>query len=112
MISSQRLAELGRDALDSVYSQGRRPGCPAKVLEVMNRFVALVEAELRPPPADPFTYSPPWVIAMRYAPGVSLCCDPECELSGHFAHVGECISCNCGKQHARAECPDLRKPVE
>ena len=43
------------------------------------------------------------MVAAREA-AESLCCDPECRLSGGFAHVGDCTPCGCGKRHAAEEC--------
>lgn len=50
-------------------------------------------------------YCAPWQVALRKAPGASVCTDEACELSGGFAHVGVCESCDCGKRHAISECP-------
>lgn len=46
-----------------------------------------------------------WHPAARQAPGASVCADPNCGLSGYYAHVGMCAPCECGMSHARAECP-------
>ena len=54
---------------------------------------------------DPADHCQDWQVALRTAPGASLCCDPDCDLSGGYAHVGDCIPCTCGKEHAIAECP-------
>lgn len=53
-------------------------------------------------------YFAPWQVALRKAPGASVCCDPECDLSGGAAHIGDCEPCSCGKRHALAECADRR----
>lgn len=50
-------------------------------------------------------YFAPWQVTLRRAPGASVCCDPECDLSGGAAHVGDCEPCTCGKEHAIEECP-------
>lgn len=55
------------------------------------------------PTAD---YATVWHVARRQAPGASVCVDPDCHLSGGYAHVGDCEPCTCGKEHAAAECPD------
>ena len=67
----------------------------------------LAAAGLKP---DQYTrdYFAPWQVALRRAPGAAVCCDPECDLSGGAAHVGDCEPCTCGKEHAVAECPGTR----
>ena len=50
-------------------------------------------------------YCAPWQVALRDAPGEGLCSDEDCDLSGGYAHVGECMPCDCGKRHAIDECP-------
>lgn len=54
-------------------------------------------------------YCQPWQVALRKAPGGSVCCDPDCDpdcdLSGDYAHTGPCEPCSCGKEHAIEECP-------
>lgn len=45
----------------------------------------------------------PWVVALRHR--YSVCNDEECELSGGMAHVGDCMPCACGLEHASYECP-------
>lgn len=57
------------------------------------------------PSAD---YCAAWQVALREAPGASMCSDPDCHLSGGYAHVGDCEPCSCGKEHAIAECPERR----
>lgn len=47
-------------------------------------------------------------VRMRRAPGAALCTDELCDLSGGAAHVGPCEPCECGKEHAIAECPVVR----
>jgi hypothetical protein len=54
----------------------------------------------------------PWVVALRKAPGASVCVDEECELSGYHAHVGPCEPCGCSLEHAVEECPDRRTPAD
>lgn len=49
-------------------------------------------------------------VAARTAPGAVVCCDPDCDLSGGYAHVGLCEPCGCGKEHALAECPSTPHP--
>lgn len=61
--------------------------------------------DLNPPSSF---WCPDWVVEMRLAPGASVCVDEACELSGGFAHVGECEPCSCGYEHAIAECPASR----
>jgi hypothetical protein len=56
--------------------------------------------------ADPEVYATPAMVALRNAPGAALCSDPDCELSGGWAHVGPCEPCSCGAEHAVAECPE------
>lgn len=62
---------------------------------------------MRPPspygPAE--DYETPEMVARRNADDAVVCRDPECRLSGGFAHVGECSACDCGKRHAIEECP-------
>ena len=58
-------------------------------------------------PGDPRCYATPTMVAMRHAPGAACCTDPECDLSGGYAHVGDCTPCSCGDEHAEAECPAL-----
>lgn len=53
-------------------------------------------------------YSAPWQVALREAPGAGLCSDVDCDLSGGYAHIGECAPCACGKRHAIEECPEWR----
>ena len=53
----------------------------------------------------------PWVVALRTAPGASLCADDECGLSGGYAHVGPCEPCACPQCHAVEECPDTRLDI-
>ena len=62
---------------------------------------------MRPPSpyGDPADYATPEMVARRNALDTSVCCDPECRLSGGFAHVGDCAPCDCGKRHAAEECP-------
>ncbi len=60
------------------------------------------------PPWEKATYAQPWQLALRASPDTSLCCDLTCDLSGGFAHVGECAPCSCGERHAIAECPATR----
>lgn len=80
-------------------------------------IVALDErASTLPPPPQPakLTHDPycaPWMVALRNAPGASVCCDPDCSLSGDRAHVGPCEPCGCAMNHAIEECPDLRQDV-
>lgn len=50
-------------------------------------------------------YATPAMVALRTAPGASLCTDPYCDLSGGYAHVGPCEPCGCGAEHAIDECP-------
>lgn len=48
-------------------------------------------------------YTEPWQIELRER---SACCvDEECDLSGGFAHAGECEPCSCPARHAQRECP-------
>lgn len=54
-------------------------------------------------------YLDPDVVARRNAPDATVCVDPQCDLSGGYAHIGPCEPCECGMRHAVAECP---KPVE
>ena len=35
----------------------------------------------------------------------SVCNDPDCDLSGGYAHAGPCERCACPMEHAIAECP-------
>jgi len=49
-------------------------------------------------------YLQPWQIALRKLSG-DVCRDPECTLSGGYAHAGECLPCRCGYLHAVDECP-------
>ena len=55
--------------------------------------------------SDDRAYFAPWQVALRQAPGASLCVDDDCDLSGGAAHVGDCTPCTCGLEHAAAECP-------
>lgn len=55
---------------------------------------------------DTAIYATPEMAAARRAPGADLCADPECDLSGGFAHLGDCTPCSCGMEHAAAECPE------
>lgn len=47
----------------------------------------------------------PEVVFRRQAPGASCCIDPDCDLSGGYAHVGPCEPCSCPMRHAAWECP-------
>lgn len=47
----------------------------------------------------------PEVVFRRQAPGASCCIDPDCDLSGGYAHVGPCEPCPCPMHHAAWECP-------
>jgi hypothetical protein len=57
------------------------------------------------PPAD---YATPAMVTARQALGAPVCCDPDCHLSGGYAHVGDCTPCGCEKRHAAAECPERK----
>lgn len=57
---------------------------------------------------DPLKYATPEMVALRTAPGAATCCDPECDLSGGYSHVGSCVPCKCGAEHAEDECPERR----
>lgn len=50
-------------------------------------------------------HSRPEVVFRRQAPGASCCIDPDCDLSGGYAHVGPCEPCSCPMNHAAWECP-------
>jgi hypothetical protein len=50
-------------------------------------------------------HSRPEVVFRRQAPGASCCIDPDCDLSGGYAHVGPCEPCSCPMHHASWECP-------
>lgn len=53
-------------------------------------------------------YCQPWQLAQRdrEVRGASgLCGDPLCDLSGGYAHAGDCEPCECPARHAVAECP-------
>lgn len=89
-------------------------------MEKLDRLIVGLDerAKTLPPPIsialprdieDP--YCQPWMVALRRAPGASVCIDEECGLSGSRAHVGDCEPCGCPMQHAIAECPLLRKDV-
>ena len=54
-------------------------------------------------------YCTPEMVRMRHAPGVGVCIDEECALSGGYAHVGPCEPCSCGLEHAVDECPATTK---
>lgn len=61
------------------------------------------QPERRPAPeCDP--YATPTMVAQREA-ALSVCIDPECTLSGGYAHAGPCEPCACGAEHASEECP-------
>ena len=62
---------------------------------------------MRPPNpyGDPTDYATPEMVAAREHSDAEVCADPECRLSGGFAHVGDCTPCGCGKRHAAEECP-------
>lgn len=53
----------------------------------------------------PEFFATPAQVALRTAEGASVCCDPDCDLSGGYAHAGPCEPCSCGKEHAIVECP-------
>ncbi len=46
----------------------------------------------------------PRQVYLRNRPGVSVCIDLDCDLSGGYAHVGPCEPCGCGQRHAIEEC--------
>lgn len=50
-------------------------------------------------------YCTPEMVKMREE-AFSLCADNDCDLSGGYAHAGDCEVCSCGKRHALLECPE------
>jgi hypothetical protein len=59
---------------------------------------------------NPFAdYCQPFMVHMRNKAG-SVCIDPECNLSGRYAHAGPCEDCGCGDEHAIWECPKRQEP--
>jgi hypothetical protein len=58
---------------------------------------------------DPRLYCTPEMVRLRRE-SLSLCCDPECDLSGGYAHAVDCEPCGCGLEHAMAECDNLPAP--
>lgn len=98
----------GRDGLDSA-------GKPMKVRADLGEDLGGTEAAIAEVLAaggvrPDLDYFAPWQVALRRAPGAAVCCDPDCDLSGGAAHVGDCEPCTCGKEHAVAECPATRTP--
>jgi hypothetical protein len=62
--------------------------------------------------SDIALYCQPWQIAQRDRGArftvdgvVGLCVDPDCDLSGDYAHAGPCEPCGCPARHAVSECP-------
>lgn len=64
--------------------------------------ILLRPRDRRGPAAD---YATPEMVTRRNSMQESVCVDPECDLSGGYAHVGPCEPCDCGKRHAIGECP-------
>jgi hypothetical protein len=57
-------------------------------------------------------YCQDWQLTQRYSGGIGLvggalelCSDPNCDLSGGYAHAGPCEPCGCPARHAVQECP-------
>ena len=59
------------------------------------------------PSAD---YCQPFMVHMRQQKGCAVCIDPDCNLSGGYAHAGPCEPCGCPDEHAIAECPKRQEP--
>jgi hypothetical protein len=89
-----------------VIREGSAPGDqpdPDKRGELLS---ALVTASYEPVYEPTSHHGRLEVVLRRRAPGVALCVDPECDLSGRYAHLGECAPCGCPLEHAIEECSE------
>jgi hypothetical protein len=97
-VRAARCAEMGADRSRSAMKDG-----PMAVHTSEVAIAELLDAGGYRPDPD---YCQLWQVALRRTPGGSVCCDPDCDLSGGYAHAGDCEPCTCGKEHATVECPE------
>ncbi len=91
--------------VDSAYDAAKFPNLDARGATLRSVASDATESILD---ASGEHHSRPEVVFRRQAPGASCCIDPECELSGGFAHIGPCEPCepcSCPMLHASWECP-------